>query len=191
MATGLPLCHGDIHESNFIIDPHGQVYAIDFGHICFLPPTFVAFSLTSWVPFTRQVAHYVEYPKPEKNLRAMKIAYTPLMYYNNNLHGKRTSVTSPCRILTRERSRSARICSCLSVCWARLSQASPVLDFATDRACRKNGITFSVVTRPTCCLNDISQSLCADYVCPYSSCPFFTTASSACTNVILPLSPVL
>ncbi|KAJ6558335.1 kinase-like domain-containing protein [Mycena capillaripes] len=71
-AEGLILCHGDIHETNFIIADNGLVYAIDFEHLCFLPPAFVAYALQTYRTFTRRVATYIKYPE-NKNVRAMSL----------------------------------------------------------------------------------------------------------------------
>ncbi|KAJ6631185.1 hypothetical protein B0H10DRAFT_2207570 [Mycena sp. CBHHK59/15] len=87
VAAGLAICHGDIHETNFIVNDQDHVYALDFGHICFLPPTFVTFALEASPIFTRRVAAYVKFPKSEKNLKAMQIVAGQLVLHGSSSYG--------------------------------------------------------------------------------------------------------
>lgn len=87
-AESLVLCLSDPNESNFIIDPRGKLWAIDFGRTCFLPSSFMSFSLTkSSNVFVQSVARQVNYPV-SVNLRAMSIASGRLVISNNNALGK-------------------------------------------------------------------------------------------------------
>ncbi|KAI6110908.1 hypothetical protein EDD16DRAFT_1486006, partial [Pisolithus croceorrhizus] len=45
-ADGLVLCPSDPHDSNFMIDNEEKLGAIDFGSTCFLPSSFMPYSLT-------------------------------------------------------------------------------------------------------------------------------------------------
>lgn len=85
---GLVLCLSDPNASNFMIDDTGKLWAIDFGRTCFLPPSFVSYSLTtSSDVFVQRVARRVNYPL-SANLRAMSIASGRLVISNNNALGK-------------------------------------------------------------------------------------------------------
>ena len=87
-ADGLVLCPSDPHESNFIIDDEENLWAVDFGRTCFLPSSFVSFSLTqSSNVFVQSVARRVKYPR-SANLPAMSIASGQLLIYNDNALGK-------------------------------------------------------------------------------------------------------
>ena len=81
---GLVLCLSDPNDSNFMIDDKGQLWAIDFSRSCFLPPSFVSYSLTtSSDGFVQSVGRLVKYP-PSINLPAMSVASGRLVIYNNN-----------------------------------------------------------------------------------------------------------
>jgi hypothetical protein len=70
-ADGLVLCPSDPNDSNFMIDDKGNLWAIDFGRTCFLPASFVSYSLTmSSDVFVQSVAPRVTYPR-SANLPAM------------------------------------------------------------------------------------------------------------------------
>ncbi|KAJ7128817.1 hypothetical protein C8R43DRAFT_897082, partial [Mycena crocata] len=89
-ASGLVFCHGDIHESNFILGPHGRIYAIDFEHMAFLPPSFTAYALKVPRYFTHRVAAYVEYPTSDAtnaNVRAIDFVRGRLIIYGNVAYG--------------------------------------------------------------------------------------------------------
>jgi len=83
-VDGLVLCLSNPNDSNFMIDDKGQLWAIDFGRSCFLPPSFMSHSLTtSSDGFVQSVARRVKYP-PSTNLLAMSVASGQLVIYNNN-----------------------------------------------------------------------------------------------------------
>ena len=88
-ADGLVLCPSDPHDSNFMIDDEGKVlWAIDFGRTCFLPSSFVSYSLTmSSDVFVQSVARRVNYPL-SANLPAMRAASGRLVVFNNNTLGE-------------------------------------------------------------------------------------------------------
>ena len=87
-ADGLVLCPSDPHDSNFMIDDEGKLWAIDFGRTCFLPSSFMSYSLmTSSNVFVQSVAHRVNYPL-SANLRAMSAASGRLVVFNDNALGK-------------------------------------------------------------------------------------------------------
>lgn len=87
-ADGLVLCPSDMDASNFIIDSKGTVFAIDFGRTCYMPPSFVSYSLeVSWDPFTRLVAYLIQYPK-SVNLETMLVVVGFLVISGNNSLGK-------------------------------------------------------------------------------------------------------
>ncbi|TDL19629.1 hypothetical protein BD410DRAFT_841977 [Rickenella mellea] len=86
-TDGLPLCLSDIHQSNWIIDDEGRVHAIDFGHVGFLPPSFVAYAIEQSHFFAKRVAKYVNYARSKKNLYAMEIAAGQLVLYGSSLRG--------------------------------------------------------------------------------------------------------
>jgi predicted unusual protein kinase regulating ubiquinone biosynthesis (AarF/ABC1/UbiB family) len=86
-AEGLVLCPSDIDASNFIIDNEGTVFAIDFGRTGYMPPSFVAYSLEHWKPFTRLVAREIKFPK-SANLDPMSLAAGFLVRSGNNSLGK-------------------------------------------------------------------------------------------------------
>lgn len=87
IAQGLVLCPSDIDPSNFIVNPEGKVFAIDFGRTGYMPPSYVSYSLEQPKPFTRKVARLVEYPK-SANLLAMQVAAGALVLSGNNSLGK-------------------------------------------------------------------------------------------------------
>jgi hypothetical protein len=62
-ARGLFLCPGDIHPGNFRRrSADNQLFALDFGATCFLPPSFFAVAMhLSERRFCRRVAKRVEY----------------------------------------------------------------------------------------------------------------------------------
>lgn len=86
------LCPADIDPSNFLFPttptttPSNKLVAIDFGHTGYMPPSYVAYSLTSAKPFTRRIARLVQYP-PSANFRAMEIAAGLCLIYGNNSLG--------------------------------------------------------------------------------------------------------
>jgi predicted unusual protein kinase regulating ubiquinone biosynthesis (AarF/ABC1/UbiB family) len=85
---GLVLCPSDPNGSNFMIDDKGKLWAIDFGRTCFLPPSFVSYSLAmSSDVFVKSVARRVNYPL-SANLRAMSSASGRLVIFNDNALGK-------------------------------------------------------------------------------------------------------
>jgi hypothetical protein len=87
-ADGLVLCPSDPHESNFMIGDEEKLWAIDFGGTCFLPPSFVSYSLTrSSNVFVKSVAHRVDYPL-SANLRAMSAASGRMVVFNDNALGE-------------------------------------------------------------------------------------------------------
>ena len=87
-ANGLVLCPSDLDDSNFMVDTMGNLWAIDFGRTCFLPPSFVHYSLTlSPNVFGRRVAHLVKYPQ-SANFKAMMTAAGQLVVFNDNSLGK-------------------------------------------------------------------------------------------------------
>ncbi|CAA7268322.1 unnamed protein product [Cyclocybe aegerita] len=86
-ADYLVLCPSDPNGSNFIIDDGGSLWAIDFGRTCFLPSSFVSYSLTrSSDVFVQSVARLVNYPQ-SANVRAMSAASGQLVIFNNNALG--------------------------------------------------------------------------------------------------------
>ncbi|KAH7887172.1 hypothetical protein F5I97DRAFT_1806848, partial [Phlebopus sp. FC_14] len=73
-AKDLVLCLSDLNENNFMVDPTGKVWAIDFGRTCFLPPSFVYYSLRVVSNlFGRCVARLLNRPE-SPNFKAMDIA---------------------------------------------------------------------------------------------------------------------
>lgn len=88
IADGLVLCPSDPHDSNFMIDDEGKLWVIDFGRTCFLPPSFVSYSLTrSPNSFIQRVANRVNYPL-STNLRAMSIASGRMLIFGDNTLGR-------------------------------------------------------------------------------------------------------
>lgn len=88
IADGLVLCPSDPDDSNFMIDDEGNLWAIDFGRTCFLPSSFVSYSLTSSSDvFVQSVARRVNYPR-SANLQAMCVASGQLVVFNDNALGK-------------------------------------------------------------------------------------------------------
>ncbi|KAI5997519.1 hypothetical protein EDD15DRAFT_2364241 [Pisolithus albus] len=86
-ANGLVLCPSDLRPSNFIIDDEERVWAIDFDSTCFLPPSFMSFSLTmSSDVFTQCVARRLQYPL-SANLVAMYAASGLMVVCGNNALG--------------------------------------------------------------------------------------------------------
>ena len=87
-ADGLVLCPSDPNDSNFIIDDEGNLWVIDFGRTCFLPPSFVSYSLTSSSDvFVQKVARRLNYPR-SANLQAMYAASGQLVVFGDNALGK-------------------------------------------------------------------------------------------------------
>ena len=87
-ADGLVLCLSDPNDSNFMIDDEGKLWAIDFGRTCFLPPSFMSYSLRwSSDVFVRHVARHVNFPR-STNLEAMTEAAGRLVIFNDNALGK-------------------------------------------------------------------------------------------------------
>jgi len=95
-ADGLVLCPSDPNDSNFMIDDdEGKLWAIDFGRTCFLPPSFVSYSLTSSSDvFVQSVAYRVNYPR-SAILQAMRAAPGRLVIFNDNTFGKYLTVINP------------------------------------------------------------------------------------------------
>ncbi len=87
IAHGLVLCPSDIDPSNFMITEKGEVFAINFGRTGYMPPSYVAYSLASWKPFTQSVARLVTRP-PSDNLRAMSRAAYYFTITGRNSLGK-------------------------------------------------------------------------------------------------------
>jgi hypothetical protein len=80
-ANGLVLCPSDPHDSNFVIDEEGKLWAIDFGRT--LPSSFVSYSLTrSSNVFVKSVARRVNY-QLSTNLPAMSAASGRLVVFNS------------------------------------------------------------------------------------------------------------
>jgi len=97
----LVLCPSDPNDSNFMIDDKGKLWAIDFGRTCFLPPSFVPYSLTtSSDVFVQCVARRVNYPL-SANLLAMEIASGQMVVFNNNALGA-THRVKPRRVRERD-----------------------------------------------------------------------------------------
>ena len=87
-ADGLVLCPTDLNASNFMIDTEGKLWAIDFGRTCFLPASFMSYSLTSSSDaFVQSVARRINYPR-SANLRAMSAASGRLVVFNDNALGE-------------------------------------------------------------------------------------------------------
>ena len=87
-ADGLVLCPSDPNDSNFIIDDVGNLWAIDFGRTCFLPPSFVSYSLTSSSDgFVQSIARRVNYPQ-SANLQRMYVASGRLIIFDDSTSGK-------------------------------------------------------------------------------------------------------
>ena len=71
-----------------MIDRKGKLWAIDFGRTCFLPSSFVFYSLTmSSDVFVKSVARFLNYPR-SANLAAMSAASGRLVVFNDNGLGK-------------------------------------------------------------------------------------------------------
>lgn len=87
-VDGLVLCLSDPNDSNFIMDRKNRLWAIDFGRTCFLPSSFVSYSLKmSSDVFVKSVARRLKHP-PSANFRAMSAASGQLVVYNDNALGK-------------------------------------------------------------------------------------------------------
>ena len=87
-ADGLVLCPSNPKDSNFIIDDEGNVWAIDFGRACFLPPSFMYYTLTmSTNVFVHSIARRINYPR-SANLMVMSAASGWLVIFNDNAFGK-------------------------------------------------------------------------------------------------------
>ena len=95
-ANGLVLCPSDLDHSNFMVDSMRKIWAIDFGRMCFLPSSFVYYSLKmSSNAFGQHVARLVNYLK-SANFSAMETAAGQLVFFNDNSLGK-----SPLSIVSR------------------------------------------------------------------------------------------
>jgi hypothetical protein len=71
-----------------MIDNDGNLWAIDFGHMSFLPPSFMSYLLTSLSDsFVQRIAQLVIHP-PSTNLPAMCAASGRLVIFNTNTLGK-------------------------------------------------------------------------------------------------------
>jgi hypothetical protein len=82
------LCPSDPNDCNFMIDREGKLWAIDFGRTCFLPSSFVSYSLTmSSDVFVGRVARFLKYPR-SANLVAMSAASGRLVIFNDNALGE-------------------------------------------------------------------------------------------------------
>jgi hypothetical protein len=87
-ADGLVLCPSDPNDSNFMIDDEGKLWAIDFGRTCFLPSSFVSYSLTrSSNAFVQSVARRVQYVR-SANLPGMSAASGRMVISGDNTLGK-------------------------------------------------------------------------------------------------------
>lgn len=87
-ADGMVLCLSDPNDANFMIDDKGNLWAIDFGRTCFLPRSFMSYSLRrSSDVFVQAVARRLNYPL-SPNLSAMSVASGRLVICNNNTLGK-------------------------------------------------------------------------------------------------------
>ena len=87
-ADCLVLCPSDLNASNFMIDKEEKLWAINFGRTCFLPASFMSYSLTSSSDaFVQSVARRVNYPQ-STNLRAMGAASGRLVVFNDNALGE-------------------------------------------------------------------------------------------------------
>lgn len=70
-----------------MIDDEGKLWAIDFGRTCFLPSSFMSYSLMmSSNVFVQSVARRVSYPV-SPNLPAMSTASGRLVIFNDNALG--------------------------------------------------------------------------------------------------------
>ena len=71
-----------------MIDGEGQLWAIGFGHTCFLPLSFVSFSLRlSSNIFVKCIARHLNNPSSE-NFEAMVAASGRLVIFGDNTVGK-------------------------------------------------------------------------------------------------------
>jgi len=87
-ADGLVLCPSDPNDSNFMIDDEGNLWVIDFGRTCFLPSSFVSYSLTMTSDiFVLTVARRVNYPR-SANLTPMLAASGRMTIFNDNTLGR-------------------------------------------------------------------------------------------------------
>ena len=96
IVDGLHLCPSDLDDTKFMVcstcadpdDNNFTVWAIDFGRTCFLPSSFMYFSL-SWVSkaFGFWVARHVTHPASD-NLSAMRLASYRLVVHDDNTIGK-------------------------------------------------------------------------------------------------------
>ena len=87
-ADGLVLCPSDLNASNFMIDNEEKLWAIDFGRTCFLPASFMSYSLASSSDvFMQSIARRINYPR-STNLRAMSAASGALVVFNDNAMGE-------------------------------------------------------------------------------------------------------
>ncbi len=91
IASGLSLCVGDIHETNFIVDGVGRIYAICFGCIGFLPPSFTALALDHASNFANKMSAQIEYPisSVSANCVAMDIVAGLFVICGSSSYGER------------------------------------------------------------------------------------------------------
>ena len=83
----LVLCPSDLNAANFLVDESGRLWVIDFGRTCFMPRSFLSYSLNeSHDPFTRLVQGGVRYPE-HPNLEAMVAAAGVLIIGGKNSIG--------------------------------------------------------------------------------------------------------
>lgn len=83
----LVLCPSDLNAANFLVDESGRLWVIDFGRTCFMPRSFLSYSLNkSYDPFTRLVQSVVQYPE-HPNLKAMVAAAGILTISGRNTVG--------------------------------------------------------------------------------------------------------
>lgn len=86
--NGLVLCLSDPNDSNFIVDDEGKLWVIDFGRTCFLPPSFVSYSLsTTSDVFVCKLAQIINYPQ-SANLGGLDIVSRRFVISGNNALGK-------------------------------------------------------------------------------------------------------
>ncbi|EDR12539.1 uncharacterized protein LACBIDRAFT_312064 [Laccaria bicolor S238N-H82] len=83
----LVLCPSDLNAANFLVDESGRLWVIDFGRTCFMPRSFLSYSLNeTYDPFTRLVQGGVRYPE-HPNLKAMVAAADILTISGRNTVG--------------------------------------------------------------------------------------------------------
>ncbi|KIK08105.1 hypothetical protein K443DRAFT_85954, partial [Laccaria amethystina LaAM-08-1] len=83
----LVLCPSDLNAANFLVDKSGRLWVIDFGRTCFMPRSFLSYSLNeSHDPFPRLVQGSVRY-LGHPNLKAMVAAAGVLTIAGKNSIG--------------------------------------------------------------------------------------------------------